>query len=148
MNGGYIVGGHTLIDYLRETAPFYVYSNPITPGEAAATDRALEILSGARGAELLARLRRATERFRTGLERLGFETLPGQHPVVPLLVRDTDRTRALVTHLRAAGVLATGLAYPVVPRGEEEIRFQLSAAHTDADVDEALEALARFPHPR
>ncbi len=144
VNGGYLVGGETLVDYLRETAPFYVYSNPITPGEAAAAERALEIVAGERGAVLLARLRDATQRFRGGLERLGFETLPGQHPVVPLMVRDTDRTRALVAHLRAHGVLATGLAYPVVPRGEEEIRFQLSAAHTDADIDEALEALATF----
>ena len=65
--------------------------------------------------------------------------------MVPLLVRDTERTRALVAHLRARGVLATGLAYPVVPRGEEEIRFQLSASHTEADIDEALDALAAFP---
>ncbi len=145
VNGGYVVGSDTTVDYLRETAPFYIYSNPITPGEAAAAARAVEIVAGDRGVALLARLRRATERFRAGLERLGFESLPGQHPVVPLLVRDTERTRALVAHLRAEGVLATGLGYPVVPRGEEEIRFQLSAAHTDADVDEALAALASFP---
>jgi glycine C-acetyltransferase len=64
--------------------------------------------------------------------------------VVPLVVRDTPRTRALVAHLREARILATGLTYPVVPRGEEEIRFQLSADHTPADVDEALAALASF----
>jgi glycine C-acetyltransferase len=144
VNGGYAVGSGTLVDYLRETAPFYVYSNPITPGEAAAAERAIEILSSERGAALLTRLRSATARFRTGLERLGFETLPGEHPVVPLLVGNTERTRALVAHLRGHGILATGLVYPVVPRGEEEIRFQLSAAHTDADVDETLDALAGF----
>jgi len=133
-----------VIDYLREKAPFYVYSNPITPGEAAAACRALEILDGPTGRTLLDHLRAMTGRFRHGLLTLGYETLPGDHPVVPLLVRDTARTTALVAHLRARGILATGLAYPVVPKGDEEIRFQVSADHTAADVDEALAALADF----
>jgi glycine C-acetyltransferase len=64
--------------------------------------------------------------------------------VVPLMVRDTARTRALVKHLRANGVLATGLAFPVVPRGDEEIRFQVNADHTEADIDEVLGVLAEF----
>ncbi|MCH8998755.1 MAG: pyridoxal phosphate-dependent aminotransferase family protein, partial [Proteobacteria bacterium] len=68
----------------------------------------------------------------------------GAHPVVPLMVRDTAKTTALVEHLRKHGVLATGLNYPVVPRGDEEIRFQVSADHTQADIDEALGVLARF----
>jgi glycine C-acetyltransferase len=145
VNGGYVVGSRTLIGFLRETSPFYVYSNPITPAEAAAACRALEILDSDEGRARLAHLRSMTERFRTGLEELGYESVPGEHPVVPALLRDTPRTRALVAHLRAAGILATGLAFPVVPRGEEEIRFQLSANHTEGDVDEALAALASFP---
>jgi glycine C-acetyltransferase len=144
VNGGYLVGPRTVVEWLRERSPFYVYSNPITPAEAAAASRALEILDSDEGCGLLARLRARTEQFEAGLVALGHETIPGPHPVVPLLVRDTARTRALVRHLRAEGVLATGLAYPVVPRGEEEIRFQLSAEHTEADVEEALAALARF----
>ncbi|MDH3739387.1 MAG: aminotransferase class I/II-fold pyridoxal phosphate-dependent enzyme, partial [Alphaproteobacteria bacterium] len=84
------------------------------------------------------------EKFTTGLVALGFETIPGEHPVVPLMVRDTEKTSRLVAHLRARGVLATGLNYPVVPRGDEEIRFQISADHTPADIDEALAALADF----
>jgi glycine C-acetyltransferase len=145
VNGGYVVGSRTILDYLRERSPFYVYSNPITPGEAAAAARALEILDGPEGRALLARLRARTRQLEAGLERLGLETLPGPHPVVPLLVRDTARTRDLVRHLRSEGILATGLAYPVVPRGEEEIRFQLSAEHSEADVEQVLDALARFP---
>ena len=78
------------------------------------------------------------------MKRLGLETVAGEHPVVPLLVRDTERTRRLVAHLRANGILATGLNYPVVPKGEEEIRFQVSADHTTADIDEALGVLSRF----
>ena len=83
-----------------------------------------------------------TARFKAGLVKLGFETLPGEHPVVPLMLRDTARTLALVAHLRRRGILATGLNYPVVPKGDEEIRFQISADHTLADIDAALEALA------
>ena len=144
VNGGYLVGGATLVEYLREVSAFYVYSNPITPAEAAAAAKALEILDSARGRALLAHLRDMTSRFERGLVELGYETIPGAHPVVPLLVRDSQRTSALVAHLNARGVLATGLAYPIVPRGEEEIRFQLCADHTEADIDEALVALASF----
>lgn len=144
VNGGYVVGPRTMIDFLRETAPTYIYSNPITPGEAAAALAAVEILDGPRGAGLIAHLRAVTRQFRDGLVRLGFETLPGEHPVVPLFVRDTARTTALVRHLRANGVLATGLNYPVVPKGDETIRFQLSADHTEKDVASVLEVLGSF----
>jgi glycine C-acetyltransferase len=144
VNGGYVVGDAFLIDYLRELSPFYVYSNPITAGEAAAATRSVEIVDSEHGRALLAQLRAMTLRFERGLLDLGFETIPGPHPVVPLLLHDSGRTATLVQHLREHGVLATGLAYPVVPRGEDEIRFQLSADHTTADVDEVLRVLAAF----
>ena len=144
VNGGYVVSNQLVIRYLRETSPMYIYSNPISAGEAAAALRSLEIVDSPRGQELLAQLRRLTLRFEKGLVDLGFEIIPGEHPVVPLMVRDTTRTRALVQHLREHGVLATGLAYPVVPRGDEEIRFQVNADHTEADIDEVLAVLAEF----
>lgn len=140
-NGGYVAGSETVIRYLRETSPFYIYSNPISPGEAAAALRAVEIVDGPKGRQLLDQLRAMTSRFRLGLAALGLETLPGAHPVVPLMVRDTERTGRIVAQLRRRGVLATGLCFPVVPKGEEEIRFQIAADHTAADVDEALDAL-------
>ncbi len=144
VNGGYVVGSQNLVDYLRETSPFYVYSNPVTPAEAAAACRAVEILDSEVGRERLARLRELTRRFREGIAKLGYESVPGEHPVVPVVTRNTPQTRALVAHLRSAGILVTGLTYPIVPRGEEEIRFQLSAEHTQGDVDDALAALAVF----
>jgi glycine C-acetyltransferase len=144
VNGGYVVASQVLIDYLRETSPFYIYSNPITPGEAEAALVAVARVDSEEGRAQLAQLRAMTARFRQGLTRLGLETVAGEHPVVPLLVRDTERTARLVAHLRALGILATGLGYPVVPKGEDEIRFQVSADHTTADIDEALGALERF----
>ncbi len=144
VNGGYVSSNASLIRFLRESAPFYIYSNPITPGEAKAALASLKLLDSPEGIELLAHLRALTRRFEEGLGRLGMETIPGEHPVVPLMVRDTARTNALVDHLYANGVLATGLAYPVVPRGDEEIRFQINADHTKEDVDRVLHILGSF----
>lgn len=144
VNGGYVTASNAVIGFLRETSPMYIYSNPITPAEAKAAFRSVELLDTAEGRALLERLRKLTKQFEDGLVRLGFEVIPGEHPVVPLMVRDTARTRALVAHLRANGVLATGLAYPVVPRGDEEIRFQVNADHTSQDIDCVLAILGRF----
>ena len=145
VNGGYVTSSDAVIRFLRETSPMYIYSNPITAAEASAALRALELLDSATGRELLERLRMLTRRFEQGLVRLGFEIIPGEHPVVPLMVRDTARTRTMVRILRMHGVLATGLAYPVVPRGDEEIRFQINADHTESDIDYVLEVLSALP---
>ncbi len=141
VNGGYVTGSEVLTRYLREKGPMYIYSNPITAGEAAAADMSLSILDSPEGQELLRHLGELTAKFEEGLVDRGWETIPGPHPVVPLMVRDTDRTAALVDHLFDNGVLATGLNYPVVPKGDEEIRFQVNADHTNADIEYVLEVL-------
>jgi glycine C-acetyltransferase len=141
VNGGYVVASQTLITYFRETAPFYIYSNPITPAEAAAALQALTILDSAEGLALLSTVKAHALMLRNGLHELGHETLLGEHPIVPLLVRDTRQTHTLVQTLFDHNILATGLAYPVVPRGDEEIRFQLSATHTTQDVALVLKVL-------
>ncbi|OPY88082.1 MAG: 8-amino-7-oxononanoate synthase 2 [Syntrophus sp. PtaU1.Bin208] len=134
VNGGYVVADRTVIDYLRETAPFYIYSNPMTPSEAAAAGEALNILDSREGCSLLDQVRDLAALLRKGLSLRGYETIPGEHPIVPLLIRDTEKTKMLVAQLFARNILATGLSYPVVPRGEEEIRFQISAEHTERDL--------------
>jgi glycine C-acetyltransferase len=144
VNGGYVVGSRRLVEYLREKSALYIYSNPITPAEAAAALAAVDLVDSAVGHGLLDHLRAMTARFEEGLVRLGFETIPGEHPVVPLMVRDTARTSALVQHLKTSGILATGLNFPVVPKGDEEIRFQVSADHTVADIDFTLDVLEGF----
>ncbi len=144
VNGGYVAANADLIRFLRESSPMYIYSNPITVGEAAAALRAVEYVDSPDGVARLDRLRRLTRRFESGLGRVGIETIPGEHPVVPLMIRDTDRTRALVRYLFENGVLTTGLTYPVVPRGDEEIRTQINADHTEADIDRVLTLLGDF----
>ncbi len=142
VNGGYVVSESSVIGYLRETSPFYIYSNPITPSEAAAALAALKILDSPEGVGLLDRLKDLTYRMEANLGALGYEIIPGEHPIVPLMLRDTEATRRLVAALFEGGVLATGLAYPVVPRGDEEIRLQVNADHTVADIDHVLSVLA------
>ncbi len=144
VNGGYVVSSAKVIAYLRETSPFYIYSNPITPPEAAAAIAALDIVASPEGLLLLEKLRGFSARLRAGLDELGLETLPGEHPIVPIFIRDTEKTSALVAHLFAHNILVTGLNYPVVPQGEQEIRLQVSAEHTEMDIDYLLAILTEY----
>ncbi len=144
VNGGYVVSSRNVIGYLRETVPFYIYSNPITPAEAAAAIASLEILASAEGEGRLAHLRRLSARLRAGLAALGLETINGEHPIVPILIRDSRKTTELVRHCFGRNILVTGLKYPVVPKGEEEIRLQVTADQTEQDIDDVLDALKGF----
>lgn len=144
VNGGYVVASSITINYLRETAPFYIYSNPITPSEAAASMKALEILDSEKGLKLLQHMRSLTKQFEDGLQQLGFEIISSEHPVVPLMIRDTQKTTELVKYLFNNGILATGLNYPVVPKGDEEIRFQIAADQTEKDIDYVLDVLKKY----
>ena len=144
VNGGYVVASKTVLDYLRETAPMYIYSNPITCSEAAATLKVLDMVESDWGVKRLAHLSAMTKKFEDGLTSLGFETIEGPHPVVPLMVRDTAETTKLVAYLTENGVLGTGLNFPVVPKGDEEIRFQVNANHTEADINKVLEILKNY----
>ena len=144
VNGGYVVSDAKVIEFLRETAPFYIYSNPITVSEASAALKALEILDSDVGRKLLKHLHDMTKRFEQGLIDMGYEVIRGEHPVVPLMIRDTQKTSDLVHYLKENGILATGLNYPVVPKGDEEIRFQICADHTEYDIDYALGVLRKY----
>ncbi|MFH1701411.1 MAG: aminotransferase class I/II-fold pyridoxal phosphate-dependent enzyme [Candidatus Zixiibacteriota bacterium] len=144
VNGGYIVANGAIVPYLREKNPFYIYTNPITPSETTTALQALATLDSDAGKALLKHLSKMTKKFEQGLLDLGFETIPSPHPIVPLLVRDTEKTTRLVKYLRDNGVLGTGLNYPVVPKGDETIRFQVCADHTAYDIDCVLEVLKKF----
>jgi len=144
VNGGYLVTSETIITYLRETAPMYIYSNPITCSESAAVLKVLDYIDTPKGQERLKHLGKMTEKFQNGIQEIGFETIEGPHPVVPLMVRDTPKTAELVKYLTKKGVLATGLNFPVVPKGDEEIRFQINADHTEADIDYVLGVLKEY----
>ena len=144
VNGGYVASSAEIIGFLRETVPFYIYSNPITPSEASAALTSLEILDSDKGRAMLKHLHNMTTRFRSGLIDMGYEVIKGEHPIVPLMVRDTQKTTELVEYLKDNGILATGLNFPVVPKGDQEIRFEICADHTERDIDYALGVLRKY----
>ena len=143
-NGGFIAASRTVIEAVRQKADTYIYTNPLSVADCAAAAKALDICDAPEGRERLEHLKEMTNLFRRGIENLGWQSIPGPHPIVPLLVRDTPRTHKLVQHLFDRDVLAVGLTFPVVPRGDETIRFQVNAAHTAADINSVLKALAGF----
>ncbi len=144
VNGGFVVTSAAVVNYLRETAPMYIYSNPITVSETKAATKALEILDSDEGKKIVAHVAAMTKRFEDGIVANGYETIPGPHPVVPLMVRDTARTADIVNFLTENGVLATGLNFPVVPKGSEEIRFQVTGEHQPADIDYVIDVLKKY----
>ncbi len=144
VNGGFIAGSPELIEAVRQKADTYIYTNPLSVADCAAAIKAIDIADSPEGRARLAHLHERTRQFREALTTLGFESIPGPHPVVPLLVRDTAKTHQMVQRLYDKGVLVVGLTFPVVPRGDETIRFQINAAHTEADVNYVLEVLSEF----
>jgi len=132
------------VEAVRQKADTYIYTNPLSVADCAAARVAVEIADGAEGRARLAHVQARIAQFRAGLDALGMETIPGTHPVTPLMVRDTDRTRRLVQGFSDNGVLVVGLNFPVVPEGDQTIRFQINAAHTEADIDEVLAVLERI----
>ncbi|MDE3155294.1 MAG: aminotransferase class I/II-fold pyridoxal phosphate-dependent enzyme [Acidobacteriota bacterium] len=144
VNGGFVAGSPELVEAVRQKADTYIYTNPLGAADCAAAVAAIDLADGDEGRARLKNLGERTRQLRDGLTALGLESIPGPHPVVPLLVRDTDRTRQYVRGLFDDGILAVGLTFPVVPRGDETIRFQVNAAHTPADIDQVLGALKRL----
>jgi len=144
VNGGFVASSPEVIEAIRQKSDTYIYTNPLGVADCAAALAALDIVESLEGRERLRHLHARIAQFRAGITRLGWESIPGPHPVVPVLVRDTGRARALVQHFFDRGILVVGLTFPVVPKGSETIRFQINAAHTEADIDEALAALGAF----
>jgi glycine C-acetyltransferase len=137
-SGGYVSGRAKIVDLLRQRARPYLFSNSLAPPVVAASLRALELIE--ESSELRDRLHANTTAFRTGMGELGFDILPGEHPIAPVMVGDAVLaarfSQALVEH----GVYAVSFSYPVVPLGTARIRTQMSAAHTAADIELAVDA--------
>jgi len=144
VNGGFIAGSTTIVESVRQKADTYIYTNPLSAADCAAAKTAIDICDSQEGLDRLKHLSTVTKLFRSGLDDLGLESIPGPHPVVPLMVRDTPKTHELVQNLHENGVLVVGLTFPVVPKGDETIRFQINASHTHADINKVLELLNRF----
>jgi len=144
VNGGFVAASETVIEAIRQKADTYIYTNPLGVGDCAAAIKAVDLCDSSEGLRRLGHLQQRISQFRQGIAALGLESIPGPHPVVPLMVRDTAKTHRLVQYLFEQGILVVGLTFPVVPRGDETLRFQINAAHTQADIDTVLKTLSRF----
>ncbi|TDD98935.1 glycine C-acetyltransferase [Jiangella asiatica] len=140
-SGGYTSGRAEIVEYLRQRSRPYLFSNSVAPSIVTAATAVLERLDS--GAELRERLRENTAFFRSALTAQGFDVLPGEHPIVPVMIGDASRAARLSERLFAEGVYAVSFSYPVVPHGAARIRTQVSAAHTIDDLREAAEAFVR-----
>src|ERR1700722_2082599 len=139
-SGGYTSGRGEIIDLLRQRSRPSLFSNSVAPAVAGASLAVLDLLES--GDDLRARLRENTAWFRARMTELGFDILPGDHPIVPGRVGDAARAARLADLLRARGIYVIGFSYPVVPVGKARIRTQLSAAHPRADLELAAAAFA------
>jgi len=136
--GGFIAGPKAAIDLLRQRARPYLFSNSLAPAVAAGSLKAIEIAESAD--DLRAKLSGHTKRFRQGLTEAGFELLPGETPIIPVMTHDAVLAQKLAAELDARGVYVAGFFFPVVPKGQARIRTQMSAALTEADIDTAIAA--------
>ncbi|WP_018149898.1 glycine C-acetyltransferase [Leeia oryzae] len=141
--GGYLSGYAPLIALLRQRARPYLFSNTLTPAIAAASLTALELVKSAEGDALRKQLTANAERFRAGMTELGFTLLPGEHPIIPVMLGDANLAREMADALLEEGVYVIGFSYPVVPKGLARIRTQMSAAHTFAQIDAVVAAFAK-----
>lgn len=140
-SGGYTSGRREIVELLRQRSRPYLFSNSVAPPIVAASLKVLDLLESS--ADLRARLRENTALFRREMTARGFDVLPGDHPIVPVMFGDARRAGEVAERLLGEGIYAIAFSYPVVPRGEARIRTQMSAAHTTEDVERAIAAFAR-----
>ena len=138
--GGFVAARHSVVELLRQRARPYLFSNSLAPALCGAAIAAIEIARSNAGDALRSQLFANAVQFRSGLDRLGFDLIPGEHPIIPVMLGDAKVAQAMAEELLLNGIYVTGFSFPVVPQGQARIRVQLSAAHTDTDVDRAVAA--------
>jgi glycine C-acetyltransferase len=137
-SGGYVSGRRELVAMLRQRSRPYLFSNSVAPPIAAATLKVLELLANA--AELRDRLVENTHLFRQRMAEEGFDILPGDHPIVPVMIGDAALAGRMAARMLEKGVYVVGFSYPVVPQGKARIRCQVSAAHSRDELERAVRA--------
>ncbi|HEY4513589.1 MAG TPA: glycine C-acetyltransferase [Candidatus Paceibacterota bacterium] len=138
--GGYIAGKKEIIELLRQKSRTYLFSNSVPPSVVVASMKALDMLR--EKPELIVKVKDNAEYFRSGAKSLGFNVLDGIHPIVPVMLNDAAKTEEMSRKLLEKGLFVVGLWFPVVPEGTARLRFQISAAHTREQIDQALKILS------
>jgi glycine C-acetyltransferase len=140
-SGGYTAGRQEVIDWLRQRSRPYLFSNSLAPVIASATIAVLDLLEA--GDELRLQVERNAARFRAGLEQAGFTLAGAGHPIIPVMLGDARVASEMAERLLDEGIYVIAFSFPVVPQGKARIRTQMSAAHTEADIDQAIDAFVR-----
>jgi glycine C-acetyltransferase len=135
-SGGYTAARKEIIDLLRQRSRPYLFSNTLAPAIAAATIKTIDLLEAS--TELRDRVHANANYFRREMEKLGFDLLPGEHPIVPIMLYDAKVAQEFANRMLEKGVYVTGFSYPVVPMGKARVRTQISAGHTKEDLDFAV----------
>ena len=138
--GGYIAASQPIVDLMRQRARPYLFSNALPPPIVAAGLKAIDLAE--QGDDLRVRLSANATRFRTAMAKAGFNLLPGEHPIIPVMLGEARLAQEMAAKLYERGIYVTGFFYPVVPQGKARIRTQMSAAHSGADIDAAVAAFA------
>ena len=140
-SGGYVAARREIVAWLRQRSRPYLFSNSIPPAVAGATLRVLDLIEASD--ELRERLRANARHFRARMQALGYRLLPGEHPIIPIMLHDAPLAVRLAERMLAEGVYVIAFSYPVVPQGQARIRTQMSAAHTIEQLDRVVDAFAR-----
>jgi glycine C-acetyltransferase len=140
-SGGYTSGRREIVEWLRQRSRPYLFSNALMPAIAAASLTALDLIEESDA--LRAQLEANAQRFRAGMEKLGFRLVRGRHPIIPVMLGEATLASAMADALLAEGVYVIAFSYPVVPKGAARIRTQMSAAHSPQQIDRAIEAFGR-----
>lgn len=141
-SGGYTSGKKEVIDWLRQKSRPYLFSNTLAPMIAATSIKVLDLLEGS--STLRKKLKDNAAYFRKGLQELGFNITPGEHPIIPVMLGDAKLAKTMADKLLTEGIYVIGFSYPVVPEGKARIRTQVSAAHEKEHLDKALLAFAKI----
>jgi glycine C-acetyltransferase len=142
-SGGYVAARREVIELLRQRSRPYLFSNALAPSITAASLVVLELLSSSEGAALRKRVSENGAHFRREMAALGFNLVPGQHPIIPVMLGDAELATRMSQDLLGEGIYVIGFSYPVVPKGKARIRTQMSAAHTSEQIEKAVAAFAR-----
>ncbi len=140
-SGGYTSSRREIVDLLRQRSRPYLFSNTLAPAIASASIEVLSMLK--ESTSYRDRLEENTRYFRNGMEKIGFTIIPGEHPIVPVMLGDATLSQKMADYLLTQGIYVIGFFFPVVPEGKARIRTQISAAHTREDLDRALEAFEK-----
>ena len=141
-SGGYTAASRKIVEWLRQRSRPYLFSNSLAPVITAASIKAFELIES--GGNLRRKLKDNARHFRAGMSEIGFNLAPGEHPIIPVMLGDAKLTQQMATRLLDEEIYVVGFSFPVVPHGKARIRTQMSAAHSESDIDRAITAFAKI----